>query len=79
MTRMPTHMSDGTKVPAIPKRQWDALVAALIGRETTAGERERIEKMANRNWTARIVAEKIIGRDLSEEEVAAAHKVAGTA
>lgn len=66
--RMPTMLSDGTCVPALPAEEWAQYVARLIGRPVTADESERIEKLAQKNWTVRTVAEAILGRDLTEEE-----------
>lgn len=76
MRHMPIETPDG-KIPALPADEWARLVAALIGRPTTEVENDRIEKMARHNWTVRVVAEDIVGRDLTEEEVANARRTAG--
>jgi len=68
MRCMPIETVDGP-IPALLPDKWAELVGALIARPTTKEEKQRIEKMARHNWTARIVAEDILGRDLTTEEV----------
>lgn len=79
MRRMPTFILKRTtsrcgfrtsNIPAIKPKQWNAMVRAMIGRNTTHDEDARIEEMAEHNWTARVVAEEILGRDVAEEEMA---------
>ncbi len=65
---MPTETAGGP-IPALMPDKWADLVEALIARSITTEEKQRIEKMARHNWTARIVAEDILGRDLTTEEV----------
>lgn len=60
-------------IPSLPLDEWHDLVRAFINRELTVDEIAQVEKMAAHNWTARVAAEAIIGRDLTTEEVAAAH------
>lgn len=65
----PTYDIPSVEIPAIPMTEWNTLVRAWIGRPVTPQEEQRIEQMARHNWTARVVAEDILGRDLTTEEV----------
>lgn len=75
MRRMPTSVSS---VP-FTEREWHALdlpvamhyhraVLCLVGRELTPAEQERLERMANHQWTVRAAAEDLLGRDLTHDE-----------
>ncbi len=74
MRRMPSYVHDPSTGDAIPLpvcAEWDERVLCLIARPVTSAEAEKIGKMRAHNWTVRIAAEAILGRDLTTAELQA--------
>ena len=59
-------------IPSLPAVEWHTLVLRMIGRAVSQDEEREIERMARHHWTARVTAEAILGRALTEAEVMAA-------
>ena len=51
----------GIYVPTIANRDWDATLEAIAGRPLTSDERDRADRMAERNWSLRVVATELFG------------------
>ncbi len=49
------------EVPSMPREQWLAELAKIAGRELTAEELARADKMGDHNWTLRVVATELFG------------------
>ena len=79
--QMPSVLSDGVTVPTIPIEEWYNQIALFVrvvaGRELTQEEKRRRGDMANANWNVRIVAEAIIGRDITEVEMEKINEIRG--
>lgn len=75
MRRMPTTIhgvhGEAIEIPAIPRTEWDAKLAEIAGRDLTIDEQERADKMANHNWTLRIVADALFGDEVVDAYFAA--------
>lgn len=75
MREMPTFITDpvtGDAVEVPVAQDWIGSVQRLVGRPLTAQETATAEQMARKNWTVRVAAEAILGRDLTQAEVDAA-------
>lgn len=75
MRTMPTMMTvinqhgQNAMVPVPIAADWSGSVEALVARKLTAEELAKAERMAKHNWSVRVAAEAILGRDLTYEEV----------
>lgn len=77
MRVMPTvaagrHGIPAAEIPVAESSLYERAVVSMLGRPIADVERDRYERMACRNWTARVVAEDLLGRQISETELAAA-------
>jgi len=73
---MPIVLEDGTLVPVLTYGEWCSLVACFVRvaecRSLTVDERVRRDELGECNWTARVVAEDLLGRELTEAETSMA-------
>jgi hypothetical protein len=75
MQHMPTVTHDDTqgtiKIPTIASALWwaklGAIAKAVTGKDLTARDATRADKMANKNWTLRVVASRIFGDNLVDD------------
>lgn len=55
------------EVPSLPHPEWfrrlNEVAMRTVGRELTADETARAERMGNHNWTLRVVAEALFGEE----------------
>jgi len=56
-------------IPSLPGDDWCALIDRLVGRPLTADELRVRDRMGDANWTARVTAEFLLHRKLTNEEV----------
>lgn len=78
--RMPTIMhadptdttpdAERVLIPSLPRDQWHERLRAFVGRDLTDEETVRVKKLARLNWTLCVVAEDILGRDLTDADYA---------
>jgi len=71
MRKMPRVIDDGQgntiEIPALPQKEWHAKLAAIAGRPLTADETARAYKMADHNWTLRVVATELFGERIVDQ------------
>ena len=58
---MRTSLHNGKPVPTITVELWNKMLAAIAGRDLTEAEKQRADKMADHNWTLRVVATDLFG------------------
>lgn len=64
-----TDPSSGESISLPATDNWQANALALIGRPITPAEHDEMVKMWRHNWTVRVAAEKILGHNLTTDEV----------
>lgn len=56
-------------LPTLSADRWNNGVRALVARDLTPVESARCDEMARHNWSLIVVAEEILGREFTPEEV----------
>lgn len=69
MRKMPTHINvdgESKEIPSIPIVDWFDRLAKIAGRPLTRLEVKLAQKMADHNWTLRIVASELFGEEVTD-------------